>query len=97
MVSLKHWVAALRSGDYKQTQGALRRVENYGSTSYCCLGVYCDLAGKKVNQTRGNTDIYEWLELTIGKHFSIGKVAAMNDGGLSFDEIADWLEKEWKP
>ena len=32
------WVAALESGDYKQTRGVLRRGD-----SYCCLGVLCDL------------------------------------------------------
>lgn len=32
------WVAALRSGDYKQTQNHLQ-----DSNGYCCLGVLCDL------------------------------------------------------
>jgi len=35
------WIAALRSGDYKQTREQLRR-EN----SYCCLGVLTDLYDK---------------------------------------------------
>ena len=34
------WVAALRSGDYKQGWGWLRS----GSDEYCCLGVLCELA-----------------------------------------------------
>lgn len=33
------WVAALRSGEYNQTRGALRRKDNF-----CCLGVLCDLS-----------------------------------------------------
>ena len=33
------WVAALRSGDYKQTKGQLRNVNN----QFCCLGVLCNL------------------------------------------------------
>jgi hypothetical protein len=32
------WVAALRSGDYKQGRGQLRKNDRY-----CCLGVLCDL------------------------------------------------------
>jgi len=36
----KLWVAALRSGNYKQGIGALR-TEN---DEFCCLGVLCDLA-----------------------------------------------------
>lgn len=33
------WLAALRSGKYKQTTGAL-----HNKNGYCCLGVLCDLA-----------------------------------------------------
>jgi hypothetical protein len=35
----KLWVEALRSGEYKQTDGQLRNVHN----SFCCLGVLCNL------------------------------------------------------
>jgi hypothetical protein len=45
------WVAALRSGKYKQTVGRLQRrrdyVGKYGdeyTAGFCCLGVLCDLA-----------------------------------------------------
>lgn len=38
------WVAALRSGDYKQGKGVLGRTLPDGSEEYCCLGVLCDLA-----------------------------------------------------
>lgn len=40
------WVNALRSGDYRQTDGTLRR-DNGDGTSFCCLGVLCDLAVKE--------------------------------------------------
>lgn len=36
------WVEALRSGKYKQGQGALRTGDGY-----CCLGVLCELAVKE--------------------------------------------------
>ena len=36
------WVAALRSGEYKQGRGQLRNTDD----EYCCLGVLCDLAVK---------------------------------------------------
>lgn len=39
---IKLWVDALRSGEYKQGEGRLARVNN----TYCCLGVACDLAIK---------------------------------------------------
>ena len=39
------WVAALRSGDYRQAKGNLR-VDTSTGVGYCCLGVLCDLAEK---------------------------------------------------
>lgn len=39
----KLWIAALRSGKYKQTNGALHRIDYEGNSSFCCLGVLCDL------------------------------------------------------
>lgn len=39
------WVAALRSGKYKQTQEMLCQTDGDGNPAgYCCLGVLCDLA-----------------------------------------------------
>lgn len=39
---IKKWVDALRSGEYKQTDGALRKEDGF-----CCLGVLCDLASQE--------------------------------------------------
>jgi len=36
---MTQWVAALRSGDYKQGAGQLRSSDNH----FCCLGVLCNL------------------------------------------------------
>ena len=36
------WVAALRSGEYKQVEGALKK-----GIGFCCLGVLCDLYAKE--------------------------------------------------
>lgn len=41
----KSWVAALRSGEYKQGQHRLVTVTGSEKT-YCCLGVLCDLYQK---------------------------------------------------
>jgi hypothetical protein len=38
------WVAALRSGQYKQARGTLRDTEQSGATGFCCLGVLCDIS-----------------------------------------------------
>lgn len=58
----KRWVKALRSGEYKQTFGTLRYVDDFDEdlrVSYCCLGVLCDLfvkskAGKAINAHWGD-------------------------------------------
>lgn len=42
---IRLWVDALRSGQYKQTDGGLRRTVN-DEKRYCCLGVACDVAIK---------------------------------------------------
>jgi len=42
--AVKRWVKALRSGEYKQTQGTLRRVpKGSDAARFCCLGVLADL------------------------------------------------------
>lgn len=47
------WVAALRSGEYRQGRGALNANEEY-----CCLGVLCDLAYKAGIAERRGADGY---------------------------------------
>lgn len=47
------WVAALRSGKYSQTIGRLcadTSDEGQAETSYCCLGVLCDLHSKETGK-----------------------------------------------
>lgn len=41
-VTKEDWLAALRSGKYKQGHGVLRDKDN----GFCCLGVYCDLTSE---------------------------------------------------
>lgn len=41
----RKWVAALRSGKYKQTVSYL-----YDGGGFCCLGVMCALRGAKLNE-----------------------------------------------
>jgi len=40
---LTKWLAALRSGNYKQTKYALREIDKCDDTSHCCLGVLCEI------------------------------------------------------
>ena len=104
------WVAALRSGEYKQGKGALRPTKN----SYCCLGVACELYRQAEGGTWQNDDagftfqnntkvlppcVSVWLGLTFPGGSYLGGVyydslTAQNDGGSTFSEIADVIESE---
>lgn len=94
----KVWINELRSGRYRQTDGALRK-----GRSYCCLGVLCDLSkAAKWTPTSWGEGVYdgssgilpfsvgEWADLSDGQQ---GDLAEMNDNGATFAEIADWIEK----
>lgn len=41
------WIAALRSGDYKQGKSYLAKKGVDGVIRYCCLGVLCEIAVKE--------------------------------------------------
>jgi hypothetical protein len=49
---LDKWLAALRSGEYEQTKGALRR-----DNSFCCLGVLCDVISPDGWQKNNDKDV----------------------------------------
>lgn len=44
----EQWLIALRSGEYKQGEGRLKRIiensDGEAEARYCCLGVLCDIA-----------------------------------------------------
>jgi hypothetical protein len=105
----KLWIEALRSGEYRQTKGVLRRLNNVGY-SHCCLGVLCDLHAKKFKGqwTDGNTyetkghessaflpgPVWWWAGLNGDSPLADGiTLARMNDSGQSFEEIAEVIER----
>lgn len=86
------WVKALRSGKYEQG-GLVLRHEN----AYCCLGVLRHINDPKDNES---SDIEPGAMLSDKqlKRFGFGprtaeKLADMNDEGISFNEIADYIER----
>ena len=96
------WVAALRSGEYKQGQRYLR-VDD----TFCCLGVLCDLHAKA---TGGEWEgfayfdaievppapVYEWAGIDDQRTGpgAPNNLAYANDHGKAFAEIADIIERE---
>lgn len=102
------WVAALRSGEYKQGTGQLRY-----RNEFCCLGVLCNLhakehpriAAKQVDSTSymkssflPPSRVAEWAGLDVDAAVKIGRQEAAlyhhNDAGRTFAEIADAIEEQ---
>lgn len=92
------WVAALRSGKYKQGTCQLRN----NNDEYCCLGVLCDIISPEKWEYDGIRYRMEGhqvdLPSSILKNVSSGELLTdrltyMNDiVRMSFDEIADYIE-----
>lgn len=92
------WIAALRSGDYKQGHQVLYRGGEHDT--YCCLGVACVVAGVAASQISGcsfiNTDtdaVPSQLKGLTRTNTLPGVLSEMNDDGKPFREIANWIEE----
>jgi hypothetical protein len=96
------WVAALRSGEYKQTRGVLADKQGF-----CCLGVLCEIAvrGGAIDDYDGDDSVpsfavQDWAGLehrnpsVFFDNFSTN-LADVNDGHLqTFAVIADVIEEQ---
>lgn len=100
------WLASLRSGNYKQTRGVLRRIRSGLPDRFCCLGVLGDLQqsprAKWKLSGSGQTRLLEGREGHLSgelkQKFGLDDDAAdtligMNDGNRRFKTIANWIEK----
>lgn len=103
----KIWVAALRSGKYRQGKMQLRTAEGM-----CCLGVACEISNLGEWDGDGGyctpadhydrmilpAEVRDWLGLrSADGKFGQGherRLTVMNDGGASFDKIADKIDAE---
>lgn len=82
----KAWVAALRSGDYPQGKRTLKRAEESGGASYCCLGVACALYKEVTGQG-------EWVpakNIEDNLEFRASPEAPVSVGYLTH-EVMEWL------
>ena len=97
------WLAALRSGQYKQTRNTLT-----DGKRFCCLGVLCNLHAIETGRTWQETSdaitygfqhltlppsVMEWAELD-SKSPVVGnrKLSEANDQGMSFKKIAELID-----
>lgn len=102
----KLWIKALRSGEYRQAKGALRKGRS-ANVRYCCPGVLEHFRtretgdtftrGKCPNQGLLSKKTTEWAGLNSIDPTLMPlrhKIAAdLNDAGKSFNYIADRIEK----
>lgn len=101
------WIAALRSGEYKQGRHYLRGEDD----QFCCLGVAADLVGVEWEKRPSGVWLADDHVSTLGDLLcnklgldpigylrSLGNsLASLNDGGKSFPEIAAVIEANWHP
>ena len=102
------WVAALRSGRYKQTNHVLQ-----SEGGFCCLGVLCDLHSKatgiawEAGEVRPKDMSYlgsacflprrvvVWADVDHAGSLPSGlSLAVFNDEGVPFSIIANIIEEE---
>lgn len=88
------WLAALRSGDYKQCS---RTLYDDIEHSYCCLGVNLKVQGYKETPDKqtlfSDSPHGDWKDAVLVDRAAVDVLARMNDSGKSFAEIADWIEE----
>lgn len=93
------WIAALRSGEYKQTKGRLMRrwkKQNGEGYNYCCLGVLETIAPGDYNYELRSEEMMLYMTQTeLGLCSDTAKeLARLNDvEEKSFKEIADYIEE----
>lgn len=83
------WLAALRSGEYKQCEGSL-----HSDAGHCCLGVAEIVLGfeSEDNEVLVGDYIPNAIVGTAHDNKIVGILTNMNDNGKSFLQIADWIE-----
>jgi len=102
------WVKALRSGEYKQCKGQLKR-----NGKFCCLGVLSEISKLDYMKISGglNYRVVAWADMNsyLGRiqmydaDFGYISLSKLNDYGIgvdhdpfTFDEIADVIEMTWE-
>lgn len=99
------WVKALRSGKYEQTNGVLHAScendQGRDQHAYCCLGVLCKVAVKRIPHGATSLDSPSLQDLRdslnlgeIEEGHKQHKLTVFNDyKRWSFKRIASWIEK----
>lgn len=99
----KKWVAALRSGKYKQGTGQLLKTSTNGLEYHCCLGVLCELVAVKDDYWKYDVVLPGAIATRVGMRTTSGELpgpqrglSGRNDSGATFAVIADLIEQHWE-
>jgi hypothetical protein len=99
--NLRKWVAALRSGEFKQDRGRLHTVDREtGEVGYCCLGVACEIAERNgVIQPPEDSSLPEWepawrTDSLLTRTFMRWLGVDSNNPYLSGTSAASWNDRE---
>lgn len=79
------WIAALRSGQFKQCDGQLREDLDDGSCAYCCLGVLGEVAALSYTPENGYLNQKDADDIGL-PHEMQDILASLNDGCLNSKE-----------
>ncbi len=101
----QQWTAALRSGEYQQGKHYL-----HTDNTYCCLGVLCELYKHAHPDQQPDTPggyfghtsalpsaVQSWAGMCSQRGEVPGEhtLAHLNDGGVSFTDIANIIDCNW--
>lgn len=101
--TIKEWIAALRSGEYKQGRNGFLRSSD---DMYCCLGVLCEIRGatwedapletvKTFSGSAGYVSVDD-REVLMTYGLDTLHLMEMNDhAGDPFTKIADYIEETY--
>lgn len=82
----QRWLAALRSGEFRQAWELLRRRADDG---YCCLGVLCELYRQDHERTA------RWEPAGTGYDFAIDDELGDTDWAELPRAVAEWAGLDW--
>lgn len=93
----RKWLAALRSGKFKQGRNALKKKDG-DKYLHCCLGVCLEaVAGHcPISKDQGTRSDYSKVRSLLGIDNDVRFVWANDNAGKSFRQIANMAERMFK-
>lgn len=85
------WVSALRSGEFLQGGGALKKYyPARGASEHCCLGVYCELAAAAGHATQEPYTPHREFVAEEQNLMKFKDLIGVGDAGFPTDLLMGW-------